>query len=218
MANRIIDFLLHPGRLLLELKQRMRAINDGTPETSSQSLASIKIDMKRNAELTLSERQSIQDLCDKVYRPAQREPLQDLQIAWAPHDYCTLLSTDGSTISSYIGIVLRDAVHNGNRVKIGGISGVKTHPKSLGCGFARAGLILASSFLANNLKVDFSLLVCNKSLVIFYEKLGWSKFNGRLVVDGPNDSISALQLQVMVLKGTVAAPLDGEVNLNGLPW
>jgi hypothetical protein len=65
---------------------------------------------------------------------------------------------------------------------VGGIGGVKTHPALRGRGFATTAIQRALDFFQEQGDVDFGLLVCESSLVPFYERLGWGSLPGDLFV------------------------------------
>src|SRR5438270_913156 len=58
----------------------------------------------------------------------------------------------------------------------------RTHPASRGRGFATTAIQRALDFFHEQGDVDFGLLVCEPGLVPFYERLGWRRFPGELLV------------------------------------
>jgi aminoglycoside 2'-N-acetyltransferase I len=55
-------------------------------------------------------------------------------------------------------------------------------------------------------------------LVPFYGKLGWKPFEGKVFVEQPDGKIEFSVNGAMLLDVKEQAPLDGVLDLNGLPW
>ena len=124
---------------------------------------------------------------------------------------------DGEVIS-HVGLVVRAGSVDGAPVTIGGVGGVKTHPRAEGRGYASAALRHAASILREEHHAAFSLLVCLDHLLPFYRRLGWEVFDGRLLVDQPTGRAVFTVNRPMVLSGQSAAPRGGTIDLQGPPW
>lgn len=129
-----------------------------------------------------------------------------------------MVSTPEGELVSHVGIVIRPGTLDGAPVRIGGIGSVKTHPRVEGRGYASAALRRAATSLHDDHQVAFSLLVCRDHLLPFYDRLGWLPFTGRLFVEQPTGRTLFTLNRPMVLSGVRAAPRDGLIDLNGLPW
>jgi len=55
-------------------------------------------------------------------------------------------------------------------------------------------------------------------LIPFYSSLGWQSFMGKVFVDQPGGKLEFTVNGAMVLDVKEPAPLDGVLDLNGLPW
>ena len=101
---------------------------------------------------------------------------------------------------------------------VGGIGGVKTHLASRGRGFATAGIRLALDFFRERGEVDFALLVCEPALVPFYERLGWRRFPGDLLVTQRQATVSFTFNLPMTAPVRLEEPPGGTIDLLGPPW
>jgi hypothetical protein len=178
----------------------------------------MRIELKPVAALSAEERDALKALTAAVYPPDVRATSPGRHVQWAPSEYSVLASTPGGELVAHVGIVVRAGYLDGAPVTIGGIGGVKTHPRAEGRGYATAGLRRATAVLNDEHRVAFSLLVCQEHLLPFYGRLGWVTFGGRLVVDQPGGRTVFTINRPMVLPGLRAAPRDGDIDLDGPPW
>ena len=178
----------------------------------------MRIDLKPAARLTEDERGALRALTAAVYPREVVAASPGRQLHWAAPDYSVLVSTSDGELVSHVGIVVREGALDGAPVKLGGIGSVKTHPRVEGRGYASAGLRRAAMSLHDDHQVAFSLLVCRDHLLPFYDRLGWLPFTGRLFVEQPTGRILFTINHPMVLSGMRAAPSDGLIDLDGLPW
>ena len=103
-------------------------------------------------------------------------------------------------------------------VRVGGIGGVKTHPAFRGRGFATAAIRLALDYFHGQGDVDFGLLVCEAGLVPFYERLGWRRFPGELLVTQRQATMPFTFNLAMTIPVRLQEPLAGAIDLMGPPW
>ena len=68
------------------------------------------------------------------------------------------------------------------------------------------------------LQVDYALLFCLPHLIPFYGRLGWKPFEGQVFVEQPQGKIEFAANGAMVLDVKEKAPIDGVLDLKGLPW
>ena len=64
----------------------------------------------------------------------------------------------------------------------------------------------------------FAILFCREVLVGLYKKLMWKLYEGKVFVDQPEGKIEFTVNELMVLDVKEKAPLNGVIDLNGLPW
>jgi GNAT superfamily N-acetyltransferase len=178
----------------------------------------MRVELKAVARLTPEEGAALKALTAAVYPPDVVAASPGRRFRWASPEYSVLVSTDDGELVAHVGLVVRAGHLDGAPVTIGGIGSVKTHPRAEGRGYATAGLRHAATALHADHHVAFSLLVCQDHLVPFYGRLGWLTFAGRLVVEQPSGRTVFTINRPMVLPGRRAAPQDGDIDLDGLPW
>jgi hypothetical protein len=103
-------------------------------------------------------------------------------------------------------------------VRVGGIGGVKTHPAARGRGFATTAIQQALGFFHEQGDVDFGLLVCEPELVAFYERRGWRRFPGDLLVTQRQATVPFTLNRVMTSPIRLQETLTGAIDLLGPPW
>jgi GNAT superfamily N-acetyltransferase len=178
----------------------------------------MRVDLKPVAMLDDDERAALKALTAAVYPPEVVAVSPGRHFQWAPPDYSVLVFTPEGELVSHVGIVVRTGTLDGVAVKLGGVGGVKTHPRAQGRGYASAGLRRAVTTLHDDHQVAFSVLVCQEHLLPFYSRLGWLPFAGRLLVEQPTGPTVFTLNRPMVLAGLRAAPQDGIIDVKGLPW
>src|SRR5262249_49421383 len=114
--------------------------------------------------------------------------------------------------------VLREARWNDRSVRVGGIGGVKTHPAFRGRGFATSAIQRALDFFREQGDVDFGLLVCERGLGPFYERQGWRKFLGVLLVARRHGAVPFTFNLPMTTAVRLQEPVAGTIDLLGPPW
>jgi aminoglycoside 2'-N-acetyltransferase I len=124
---------------------------------------------------------------------------------------------DDDRILSHAGALVRDGAAGGRPVRIGGVGGVKTHPRARGRGLG-SGVVRLAVELLRGQGADFALLVCEPALIPFYGRLGWVPHTGGLHVlqDGETVEFTFNLPMVHPLRDT-ALP-DGVIDLMGPPW
>jgi len=178
----------------------------------------VRIDTTPVADLTPADREELRALTAAVYTPEVIATLPETRVTWAPTPWSLRVRDDDGRLVSHVGMLTRDVEVDGTPTTIGGIGGVKTHPDARGRGYASAALQTAAAFFTDDLGVAFILLVCLPPTVPYYERLGWQRFHGRLLVAQPGGTIPFTTNLPMALAARAAAPLDGTINLCGYPW
>jgi aminoglycoside 2'-N-acetyltransferase I len=155
-------------------------------------------------------------LMELVYPPDIMATIVWRDVTWAHADERVLVY-DEERLVSHAGLYLRQGLHGGSAVRIGGIGGVMTHPAYRARGFASAALRRADdSFRAHG--VDFTLLFCEPKNFAFYGGLGWQVFSGIVTVEQPDGRGPFRVMAAMVRAARKPAPAGGTINLCGLPW
>jgi aminoglycoside 2'-N-acetyltransferase I len=169
------------------------------------------------AELTADEQSALRSLSLAVYPPEVAAAWPGRAIEWAHSPQC-VIGWDGDAALCHVGLILRDAKWNDQPVRVGGIGGVKTQPAARGRGLASAAIRLALDFFREQGDVDFVLLVCEPTLVAFYERFGWWTFPGELLVMQRGATVPFALNLTMTAPLRIAEPLTGTIDLLGPPW
>lgn len=178
----------------------------------------MRVELHRLDELTPDERSALDVLSAAVYPPAIAAAWPGRAIEWAAPEWCAVVWGDRGDALSHVGIVIRDARLNERAVRIGGIGGVKTLPAERGHGHATAALRRAAEFLSDEAGTEFALLVCEPDLVTFYERSGWRRFPGALLVSQRGATVPFTFNLPMTRPMRRADELDGTIDLLGPPW
>ena len=181
------------------------------------SLNTVNMEFVENEKLSGSQTDAIQRLRSAVYPPEVLASLPGIRFSWASPQWSVLI-WEGKEVIAKAGLLVRDVISNGVSKRIGGIGGVMTHPAEQGRGLSSQAMREASSRFNDELDVSFALLFCRPHLVPFYKRLLWKPFEGKVFVEQPEGSIDFTANGAMVLDVKEQAPLNGTIDLNGLPW
>jgi aminoglycoside 2'-N-acetyltransferase I len=178
----------------------------------------MKWEVRRISDMTAEERAALRALSLAVNPPEVSALWPGHAIEWAPAQWSIIgLDTDGAAICN-VGIIFREAQWNERAVKVGGIGGVKTHPGFREQGFATTAIQRALDFFHEQGDIDFGLLVCEQSLVPFYERLGWRRFPGDLLVMQRLATVPFTFNLPMTIPIRLQETLGGRIDLFGPPW
>jgi GNAT superfamily N-acetyltransferase len=173
--------------------------------------------LHRAADVTGAELSALQSLTHAVYPPPVAAVWPGNAVEWAQAQWRVIGWNDGGDALCHVGVFLRDSLWNERPVKIGGIGGVKTHPAARGQGLAAAAIDQALHFF-REMDVDFALLVCEPDLIPFYERLGWRRFQGNLLVT-QKENIEPFTFDLpMTMPLRLQESLGGVIDLLGPPW
>ena len=176
-----------------------------------------KIEFVATEDFSDRQQKGLDTLRAAVYPPEVLETLSSRFFTWATPQWSVLLWDDDELVSR-VGLLVRDVFHDSNPKRIGGIGGVATHPSMQGKGLASQAMREVEQHFHKELSVDYALLFCRDHLIPFYGKLGWQPFHGKVFVEQPDGKIEFSVNGAMVLDVKELAPLDGTLDLNGLPW
>ena len=177
----------------------------------------MNVEFVETEKLTGVQKESIQKLRAAVYPPEVLATLPGRLFTWAAPQWSVLI-WDGDELIAKVGMLARDAFHDNAPKRIGGIGGVMTHPAKQGQGLASQAMREASKRFDTDLNVSYALLFCLPALVEFYKRLSWKPFEGKIFVEQPSGKVEFSANGAMVLDVKDQAPLDGLMDLNGLPW
>jgi GNAT superfamily N-acetyltransferase len=136
-------------------------------------------------------------------------------VTWE-HAHRRVLVLDGAAAVCHVGVYFREATHEGAPVRVAGIGGVMTSPRSRGRGCASDAMRTAVSLMVEH-GDDFGLLFCEPHNVAFYARLGWRPFGGDVFCEQPHGRVRFDVMGAMTLpvRKTVE---NGVIDLQGLPW
>jgi GNAT superfamily N-acetyltransferase len=177
----------------------------------------MKIEFVETTALSDVQQQALARLGAAVYPPDRLATLPGTEFSWAAPQWSVLL-WDEAALVSRVGMVVREIRSNGQSKQIGGIGGVMTDPNRQGQGLASQALRAAAKHLATDVDVAYALLFCRPELVSFYNRFGWQIFQGKLFVEQPGGKVEFSANNAMLLNLQEQAPLDGVLDLQGLPW
>jgi len=177
----------------------------------------MKLEFVATDQLSDLQKNNIQKLRSAVYPPEVLATLPGIAFTWASPQWSVLVWDEDELVAK-VGLLTREIVTNGETKSIGGVGGVMTHPAKQGQGLASQAMREASKLFDEELKVAYALLFCRPHLVKYYQRLEWKPFQGQIFVEQPNGKVEFSANGAMVLDVKESAPLNGVLDLNGLPW
>ena len=180
-------------------------------------MTAMKIEFVAKDKFSDIQKNGLDQLWEAVYPPEVIATLPSRSFSWASPQWSIFL-WDQDELVSRVGLLVREINSEGTTKRIGGIGGVMTHPARQRQGLASLGMREASKRFDTDLSVSYALLFCRPSLVEFYKRLMWKPFQGKVFVEQPGGKIEFTINGAMVLDVKEQAPLNGELDLNGLPW
>jgi aminoglycoside 2'-N-acetyltransferase I len=163
-------------------------------------------------------RAEVAPLVSAVYPPDVLSTIVWRDVVSARSTRRIVVYDDRGKVVSMAGMLFRDAQVNGLPRRIGGIGGVMTLPVAQGQGFGRAAMHAAHEICRGNKTLSFGLLFCEPKNSRFYEGLGWRAFSGTVVAEQSGTNSPYEVMPAMVLSLAEPAPVDGTIDLCGLPW
>jgi aminoglycoside 2'-N-acetyltransferase I len=154
---------------------------------------------------------------EQIYPPEKLVDTPMHGVEWAEAQRRVLLYIEDS-VRAVAGIHEREILFNGEKLKVAGIGGVMTDPKFQGGGYGKQVMRHLVALLRTEARCAFGLLFCEGHNVGFYRKLGWTPFEGDMVVEqgGKTGPFSFPNVMVLPLSGS--ATVTGNVDLCGPPW
>jgi predicted acetyltransferase len=159
-----------------------------------------------------------ESLLDTVWPQAEMERLSWGHVKWADADLRVLIETEDGALACHTGIFFRTVTWNGQKVHIGGIGGVATHPACRRRGYASIALNAAVQTMRDHDAAQFALLFCEPHNFEFYQARGWQRFDGAIYAEQPQGRIRFEVMAPFVLDLKRRAPTLGTLDLCGLPW
>jgi aminoglycoside 2'-N-acetyltransferase I len=156
-------------------------------------------------------------LFDAVWPPQVVETLPWAGIVFANADLRVLVQAEPEGVVCHVGLYRRDVTWNGRKARAGGIGGVLTREDCRRRGYASIALDAAIQTLRDEGATDFALLFCDPHHAPFYTGRGWKPFEGEIYAEQPEGRVRFEAIAPYVY-GLKRAPLQGVIDLCGLPW
>jgi hypothetical protein len=137
---------------------------------------------------------------------------------WAVPNRAVLGLVDGEVVS-FLNIVDRQALADGNPLHLFGLNNVITEPQHRCRGYSRELNQKFLEFIREEDRDAIGLLFCADHSIPFYDSLGWKKFDGKVVISQPTGEKEWLS-NAMLYKHNkkIDTSCWREINLCGLPW
>lgn len=177
----------------------------------------MKVEFTATENFSSAQKNGLEQLRSAVYPPEVIATLPGRFFKWASPQWSVLFWEEDELVSR-VGLLVREILSNGTSKLIGGIGGVMTHPEKQGRGFASQAMREAAKRFDTDLNVSYALLFCRPHLVEFYGRFMWKPFRGEVFVEQPEGRIEFSANGAMVLDVKEQAPVNGILELNGLPW
>lgn len=136
--------------------------------------------------------------------------------SWASPDWMALGFLNKELVTQ-LSIPKRKIMVGLERIWVAGIGGMATRPNHHHKGYGSALLKATETFMRNEIRVPFGLLICADSTRPFYELARWQHVANLLFYQQENQK-HRLHTSVMILQlGNQTWPA-GEIDLCGSPW
>jgi predicted N-acetyltransferase YhbS len=137
---------------------------------------------------------------------------------WASSEWVVMVREDGQIVC-LVEIVGRRIQVADRPLQVGGIANLVTRNGWRRRGLASAVMYRAMDFIRDELEADFGLLVCEKALIPFYERLGWHLVADPVFVEQSQGRIVLPHTTMVFSCGDAAVKWpSGTIDLCGLPW
>ena len=177
----------------------------------------MKLEFVATDQLTDIQKESLKQLRTIVYPAAVLATLIGKDYTWASPQWSVLVWEENELVSR-VGLVVREIISNSENKTIGGVGGVMTHPERQSKGYASEAMREAVRIFREEWQVAYALLFCGSRLIEFYKRLQWKPFEGQVFVQQLRGKVEFSANNAMVLDVKEQAPLNGSLDLNGLPW
>jgi aminoglycoside 2'-N-acetyltransferase I len=157
----------------------------------------------------------VEALDHEVYPPEVMEVVPWRDVTWAHADK-RIVVWDDEAVRCHVGVFWREGSFDGVPARMAGIGGVMTSSRVRRQGYANEAMRRAAMLMKTE-GIDFGLLFCEPHNEHFYEKLGWSVFDGDVWTEQPTGRVRFDMMHAMILP-LRSAPERGTIDLCGLPW
>ncbi|MCW0483158.1 GNAT family N-acetyltransferase [Gaoshiqia sediminis] len=172
------------------------------------------IKIKLYEDLNESQRKSVNYTFRKVYQITLEKHHEE----WEKPHYLALGYLNNKLIAIRY-IVLAEALFDGTPVKLAGTGGLLTLPSYRRLGIAEEIFRRVDDYIFDNLNIDCGLFICGKSLVKYYERLGWTKLTCyKLFYQNNDNKISRLKKYAVMIKSKSRIYNPELIEINGKLW
>ncbi|MGH9174960.1 MAG: GNAT family N-acetyltransferase, partial [Vicinamibacterales bacterium] len=188
-------------------------------EPGNREGLTMQVTLKPRSAITPAEMEELYALDDAVYpHGGLGGPPGMERVVWADPEWDIVVRDASGLAVSHAGILERNALLDGQPLRIAGIAEVLTHPAHQRRGYGAAALGRAAEFMRDELRSPFAFLVCPEEAIPFYTRVGWQPFTGVVVTEFDGERQPFPYGPAMVLPLQTAAPVSGLLDLQGIPW
>ena len=133
-------------------------------------------------------------------------------------EYSVVYMEDDKALG-HVGIVVREVICDGNKVKIAGVQNVAVSTQMRGSGLSKALMTRAMEIAAEK-QIKFGMLFCSDKLKNFYESQGWVVKNAQIQIVDNGAAIPDTNQHLYMIKQLSNEPFQdcNVINLNGMDW
>lgn len=163
------------------------------------------------SEIPLQEKQNINNLINEEFGGISFVS----ETEWSSPDWTICLEENNETLA-FLNIIIRTVSFDSKDYKIAGINNVITLKNHRNKGYAFKIMNEATTFIFDQLEMDYGLLLCADAVMPFYNKIGWYQVDSDLYYE-QSTGIKLYDSNTMVL--SKSEPIEPtKIDLNGLPW
>ncbi len=137
-------------------------------------------------------------------------------IQWSSPDWMALGFLNDELITQLC-LPKREIIVGAEKVWVAGIGGMATHPNRQHKGYGSALLQATETFMRDEMRVPFGLLICAYEMRPFYELARW-QFATDLLYYQQDHQRKILHTSVMILELNNQTWRAAEIDLCGSPW
>jgi aminoglycoside 2'-N-acetyltransferase I len=143
--------------------------------------------------------------------------MDEFKIRWRPKELHFVVEVSELPVS-HVGVLRHTILVGTRKVTVGGVGGVITRGDAQARGYASLALERATTFMRDELDVEFGFLFCRDPLVPFYKRHGWQLLDVPVTVEQGEEPSLVIPINAMVLPFAGRAWPQGAVTLESLPW
>jgi len=184
----------------------------------------MEIDLRLTSQLSEPDTQEVHALAVQVWGPPEeaRNRSPSARLTFTDIPTCVLRVCEEGKLVSFVGIVERSILIDGQSARAAGISGMMTHPRFRRRGYGSAAMRRATDFILEDLRAELALLLSSEMAVPFYMSLGWQVAACPVLCEQPSGTLNLRaafphEPPMIYLTSGGQAPAKA-IDLCGLPW